>query len=200
LWDIHKVVPNRMKSHSPVHLLAMFCAGAMVAACAKKPEASEVAVPAARFSDSPLASRVFQEVNTYRRSQGARDLQRHAGLDRLARQHCEYLRQHRGTSALSGKNVSHFGFEGRVMAARQLYHMTSVSENVAASSQPGANPAPAVVRLWAGSKDHRKNMLDDWTDTGIGVVVDSDGTVFATEIFATVSYSRMTPRVRINQF
>ena len=45
-----------------------------------------------------------------------------------------------------------------------------------------------LIELWKDSKDHHKNMLDDWTHTGIGVVVDSDGMVFATQIFSTVSY------------
>lgn len=177
----------------------MFCAGAIVA-CASKPEFSKVAVSAPTRPDASLSAQVFQEVNAYRHSQGAKELQRHAGLDRLAQQHCEYLRQHRGTFLLSGKNVSHFGFEGRALFARTRYHMTAISENVAASSQAGTHPAPVLVRLWAGSKDHRKNMLGDWTDTGIGAVVDSDGTVFATELFATVSYSQLAPRERFNQF
>jgi hypothetical protein len=43
-------------------------------------------------------------------------------------------------------------------------------------------------------------MLDDWTQTGIGVVVDSDGMVFATEIFSTVSNSQMSVRERFNRF
>jgi uncharacterized protein YkwD len=193
-------MPTSMKPPASVQLLAMVCGGAMVVACAKKPEFGELVVPAASYPDTPHTAQVFQAVNAYRRSQGAKELQRHAGLDRLAREHSEYLRQHRGTFLLSGKNVSHFGFEGRVMFAREHYHMTAMSENVAASSQAGTHPAQVLVGLWAGSKDHRKNMLDDWTDTGIGVVVDSDGMVFATELFATVSYSQIPPHDRSNRF
>jgi hypothetical protein len=43
-------------------------------------------------------------------------------------------------------------------------------------------------------------MLDDWTHSGIGVVVDSDGTVFATQLFATRSYSQMAFREKMNSF
>jgi uncharacterized protein YkwD len=143
---------------------------------------------------------VFQEVNAYRRSQGAKELERHAGLDRLAQQHCEYLRQHRGTFSLSGKNVSHFGFESRAFIARERFHIQHLGENVAAIQQAGPHPAPALVRLWAGSKDHRKNMLDKWTHTGVGVVMDADGMVFSTEIFATVSYSQLADRERFTRF
>jgi uncharacterized protein YkwD len=179
------VVPTRLKPLLSAHLLAMVCASAM-AACANKHESAKVGISAPVRPDTSLSGQVFAAVNAYRGSQGAKELQRHAGLDRLALQHCQYLRQHRGTFLLSGKNVSHFGFESRVLFARERYQMTAMSENVAASSQAGSHPAPVLVRLWAGSKGHRKNMLGDWTDTGIGVVVDSDGTVFATELFATV--------------
>jgi uncharacterized protein YkwD len=196
---ISSVVPPRLKPLSSAHLLAMVCACAMTG-CANKPESTVVAVSAPVHPDTSLSGQVFEAVNAYRRSQGAKELQRHPGLDLLAQQHCQYLRQHRGTFLLSGKNVSHFGFESRVLFARERYQMTAMSENVAASSQAGTHPAPVLVRLWAGSKDHRKNMLGDWTDTGIGVVVDSDGTVFATELFATVSYSQIPPHDRSNRF
>lgn len=157
-------------------------------------------VSASLRPDTSLSSRLHQEVNSYRRSQGARELQRHAGLDRLAQQHCEYLRQHRGSFTLSGKNVSHFGFEGRALIARERYQMENISENVAAANHPGKDPAPVLVSLWKGSKDHHKNMVDDWTCTGIGVAVDSDGMVFATQLFSTVSMSQMSVRERFNRF
>lgn len=140
------------------------------------------------------------EVNSYRRSLGASDLQRHPGLDRLAQEHCEYLRQHKGTSGLYEKNASHFGFEDRVLLVRERYQMRSVSENVAAATHPGDNPAPVLVRLWAESKNHEYNMRSEWTHTGIGVVKDSDGTVFATQLFSTVKNSHLTTRDRFNSF
>ena len=101
---------------------------------------------------------------------------------------------------MHGKNVSHFGFEGRALIARERFHMEGVSENVAAANYPGADRASTIIGLWKGSKDHHKNMIDDWSQTGIGVVVDSDGMVFATQLFATVSNSQMSMRDRFNQF
>ena len=58
----------------------------------------------------------------------------------------------------------------------------------------------ALLALMEGSKVQQKNMLDTWTDTGVGVVVDPDGTVFATQIFGTKSMSQMGMRQRFNQF
>jgi uncharacterized protein YkwD len=157
-------------------------------------------VSASSRPDSSVSGRLYQEVNAYRRSRGAAELQRHAGLDRLAQDHCEYLRKHRGTFSVNGKNVSHIGFEGRTLFAREHFQMYNISENVAAANHPGSSPTTAVIGLWKGSKDHHKNMLDDWTHTGVGVVVDSDGMTFATQLFSTVSMSQMTTRERFNRF
>jgi uncharacterized protein YkwD len=151
--------------------------------------------------DSSLSGKTFQEINAFRRSHGKGTLQRHSGLDRLAQQHSEYLRAHRGTFSLKGRNVSHIGFEGRALVARERFHMENVSENVASANSPGANYSSLLVKLWDGSKDHKKNMLDSWSHSGIGIVVDSDGTVFATQLFATLNgASQLSTRERFNSF
>ncbi len=190
-----------MKTHSYFHGLALLCAGLLVS-CANPRALTKVSVSTSLQTApaSSSASQVFESVNAYRRSQGAKNLERHAGLDRLAQQHCEYLRQNRGTFSLNGKNVSHMGFEGRALVARERYQMQNISENVAAASHARANPGAAITSLWRGSKDHHKNMLDTWTHSGVGVVVDSDGMVFASQLFATVSYSQRALRERFTRF
>lgn len=190
---------SRMKTHHYTRVIAVACAVAL-ASCASPPASTRIAVSAPINPDSSHPSRLLQEINSYRRSKGECELQRHSGLDRLAQEHCEYLRKHRGTFHLNGKNVSHFGFDGRALVARERYQMSSVSENVAAARYPGRNPAPLMVELWKNSKDHHKNMIDDWTYTGIGVVVDSDGMVFATQLFSNISNSQMASRERFNRF
>lgn len=188
-----------MKIRPYLKVIMVACVGAL-ASCATQPEVTKLPVSASIRPDSSLSGRILTEVNAYRHSHGASELQRHAGLDRLAQQHCEYLRQHKGQFGLYGKNVSHFGFEGRALIARERYQMTSVSENVAAATGPGSNPAPILVKLWAGSKDHEHNMRSSWTHTGVGVVVDSEGTVYSTQLFATVSSSLLTTRNRFSGF
>ena len=188
-----------MKTHPYTQLLGVLCVAAL-ASCANPPATTRVPVSASMRSDNSASGRVYQEVNNYRQSNGRNALQRHPGLDRLAQQHCEYLRKHRGTFSLSGKNVSHFGFEGRALYARESFSMNSVSENVAAAYQPGASAPEVLLQLWRNSTDHHTNMLENWTHSGIGVVVDSDGMVFATQIFATKSYSQMALRERMNSF
>ena len=188
-----------MKTHPITRLFGWVCAAAL-ASCASPPESTRMPVSASLRPDSSTSSRLHHEINYYRQSMGARELQRHPGLDRLAQEHSEYLRKNRGSFSLSGRNVSHFGFEGRALIARNLYQMESISENVAAANQPGGNTTSTLIALWKGSKDHHKNMCDDWTHTGIGVVKDSDGMVFATQLFSTVSNSQMSVRERFNRF
>ncbi len=188
-----------MKTSPHTRILAMICTAAL-ASCVNPPEPTRMPVSASLRPDASITNRLHQEINAYRRSQGRNSLQRHAGLDRLAQEHCEYLRSHRGTFSLNGKNVSHFGFESRALMARERYQMAGVSENVAATSKVSGSTTQRLVSLWKGSKDHHKNMLNDWTHTGAGVVVDSDGMVFSTQIFATVNPSQMSVRERFNRF
>jgi uncharacterized protein YkwD len=188
-----------MKIRLYLKVIMVACIGAL-ASCATQPEVTKLPASASIHPDLSLSGKILTEVNAYRRSHGASDLQRHAGLDRLAQQHCEYLRQHKGQFGLYGKNISHLGFEGRALFARERYQMINVSENVAAATNPGSNPAQILVKLWAGSRDHEYNMRGSWTHTGIGVVVDSEGTVYSTELFATVSSSFLTTRHRFSHF
>jgi len=188
-----------MKILPSFHLLAMCCAGTL-AGHAAPALAAKVPVASAPRSNMSLAGQVFDAVNAYRRSQGAANLERHAGLDHLAQQHCEYLREHRGSFVLRGKNVSHIGFEGRAMYARVYYHMDNISENVVAVERAGSNPAPTLVALWKASKDHQKAMVGTWTHSGLGLVLDTDGTVFSVQLFATVNPSLMVTQSRNNRF
>lgn len=188
-----------MKTRTSFQLVAMVCLASM-ASCADQPKTIKVPVATTCQPNTPQSGLVLQAVNAYRRSKGAAELQRHAGLDRLAQQHCEYLRQRRGTFELNGKNVSHIGFEGRALYARERFHMENIAENIAAANHAGANPVPALIALWKASKDHQKTMVDAWTHSGVGMVTDSDGTVFAVQLFATVNPSLMATRNRFNRF
>jgi uncharacterized protein YkwD len=157
--------------------------------------ASPSSAPAARHTTT-----VFGEVNAYRAKHGARPLLRHSGLDRLAQSHCEYLREKRGTFGIYGKNVSHVGFEGRALAARHLYGIGTMGENVAATNSHAPELGVKLVQMWATSRAHEHNMRNSWTHTGIGVVVDSDGMVFATQLFATMGGSQLSGADRFGHF
>jgi len=188
-----------MKTNPHTQIICLICAVAL-ASCANQTEPGKTTGSASISTDNSASGQVYQAVNSYRVSQGKRPLQRHAGLDRLALLHCEYLRKNRGTFKLYGSNVSHMGFDGRTAIARQRYQMENISENVAAANHPGKAIGPAIVQLWKNSNDHHKNMVDSWTHTGVGVVVDSDGTAFVTELFSTMGSSQLSVRNRFTRF
>lgn len=186
-----------MKTYPYMKVIAVACMGAL-ASCAPPPQTQKMSVSASPRPSASLSGQVLQEVNSYRRSHGKSELQRHAGLDRLAQEHCEYLRKNRGTFGLNGSNVSHYGFESRAVTARERDQMSAVSENVAAAKYPGKNMGPVLVKLWSESKGHDANMRNSWTHTGVGVVVDGDGTVFATQLFGCLNQSQLATRNRFN--
>lgn len=178
-----------------------FFAASLVVVCAScaipPPDVSHVPVSSAMGRDSSLAGQVFQEVNSYRAAKGKRALQRHSGLDRLAQQHCDYLVKTAGSYSLYGKDVSHIGFEGRALAARQAYNITNLSENVVSSSNHSARH---LVDVWAGTKAHSYNMSTDWACTGVATAFTADGRVISTQIFGTApSTSHLTLKKRFNR-
>jgi uncharacterized protein YkwD len=139
--------------------------------------------------DRALAAKVHQEVNRYRLDRGARMLPRHPMLDRMAQQHADYLVRNQGRFSLHGGTVSHYGFDGRALMARERLGMNNLSENVAMTTV-GTSQAPAdILRLWAGSRNHEHNMNSNWSVTGVGVAVAADGTVVATQLFGTAGHS-----------
>lgn len=136
------------------------------------------------------------EVNSYRQSKGRQSLVRNPALDRMANEHSEFMRRNRGSFGVHGRNVTHDGFDGRALRARQLLNINTLGENVASAK---GRSVEDFVGLWANSAGHDYNMRGDWTETGIGVVVDEDGTVFATQVFGTPSISQMTLTDRFRQ-
>lgn len=179
--------------------------GALVS-CAPQSASTRVAVSSASTPslsarpDPSLNGRIFQKVDEYRMGLGANKMQRHSGLDKLAQAHCRYLLDNRGEFNLYGKNVSHFGSEGRASMAREAYSMMSVSENVAFVKSGAGDPATAVVQMWIQSPGHAYSMGSEWTHSGIGAITDSDGTVFATQIFATMGNAQSMMRQRFGGF
>ena len=158
------------------------CLGSLASCSAPSSASSPVPSSSSAGRDSALASQVFTEVNSYRTANGKAALSRHAGLDRLAQQHSDYLAKTGGSYDLYGKNVSHFGFDGRAVMARQAYKITSMGENVIASTDRSAK---RLVNSWVASKGHDYNMRNDWFCTGVGTTITPDGMGITTQIFGT---------------
>jgi uncharacterized protein YkwD len=186
-----------MKTSPYTLLFAAALTGVLASCSPPSPTVSRVQVSTSFGNDSSLSSKVFSEVNSYRSSKGKPALQRHAGLDRLAQQHCDYLAKTSGDYGIYGKSISHIGFEGRTLAARQNYRINSLGENVVSST----NRSPKhLVDLWAGSKGHEHNMRSDWAYTGVATAITPDGQVISTQIFGTApSTSHMDLKNRLNR-
>lgn len=181
--------------------LLPIAAAATLMSCSNKIDTRK-AVVSARASD-PISAGVHTEVNNYRSTLGISKLQRHAGLDALARKHSQYLRDNRGTFNLYGTNVSHIGSDGRSMVAVRRFNMSNTSENVAAmrGQSSASGNAKGLVIMWKNSSKHHDSIKSSaWTHTGIGSVTGEDGTVFCTQLFGSMTMSQMVSRERFNQF
>jgi uncharacterized protein YkwD len=183
-----------MKSKLKAKLLIAALCGAVFSCSSPQATVSPVPVSTSFSSGSSLSDQVFAEVNSYRASKGKATLRRHAGLDRLAQQHCDYLAKNGEKFSLYGKYVSHFGFEGRSMTAQQVYKIETIGENVVASS----NHSPKhLVKLWAGSRTHEQNMRSDWSCTGVATAVNTEGMLVSTQIFGSAPNSSFGNRAGV---
>ena len=120
---------------------------------------------------------VLSEINRLRAEQGLSQL-------RLNDQLCAVARSHSSNMAQYGY-LSHTDSLGRDFGKRLSTRIAApyhAGENVARNNFP--NSAQVAVQGWRQSPDHLKNILnDDFAETGIGVVVNSQGLVFFTQIF-----------------
>jgi len=174
----------------------------LLASCGPKLDSTTVLMSTGPVtkSDGSIAGNIHAQVNSYRQTKGESALPRHAGLDRMAQQHSEFMRRNRGKFGGASGNLTHYGFEERSLNAQRTMSMSSVGENVATCSGNFGSAADTLFSAWKGSSSHEKNIRGHWNATGIGVVVDDDGTVFATQLFGTQSHSHMAMSNRMRQF
>lgn len=127
-----------------------------------------------------LSNQLFIAVNNYRQDRNKLELRRDVGLDRLAREHAEFLLHNRGTYGPKGSDANHLGFGRRAEKAQFTLGFGRVAENVVCCR---SGSAATLVRLWSESKSHEQTMRAPYQYTGIGTVVDRDGMVFSVEMF-----------------
>lgn len=191
--------PNMKTKICHFSVAAAGCA-ILMASCAPKltTTSTQVSISSApTHADSSLAGTVYAKVNDYRGSIGRKPIERLSSLDRMAQKHSEFMLANRGKFTLGNKNVSHYGFEERALYAQRAMNMQNVAENVAWT---GRGDTVQMLNAWKNSPGHDFNMRGDWNATGVGVAVDKDGSVFATQIFATKNNSLMTMRERLTQY
>ena len=136
--------------------------------------AVSIAAPAAAFAESTysMEAAVIAQVNAARQANGQQPYALEPDLTSIARQHS-------------------------VDMARQqsLYHNPSLTTQVrnwrAVGENVGEGPSVEDIdQAFMNSTEHRDNILDhDFTQIGVGVSVDSNGTVWVTEDFREPMYS-----------
>lgn len=173
---------------SPYALLFAAAFASVLASCSPSPTTpvSRVPVSSSFGREAAFSDQVFAELNSYRASKGKSSVQRHAGLDRLAQQHSDFLAKNGDKKGLHGKYVGHQGLEGRADMAKFQYKIMTIGENVAASS---TRSPKHVVNLWSGSKGHEQTMRGDWAYAGIATSVNAQGMVVSTQIFGSAPSS-----------
>jgi uncharacterized protein YkwD len=122
-----------------------------------------------------LVNRVHRQVNEFRRDHGLKPLTLDPTISAQAREHSADM-------ARSGSTISHRGFNKRLENIRKQIPYRAAAENVG-SVVGYENPARAAVEDWKNSPEHRKNMLGNFSLTGIGIAQSKDGGYFFTQIF-----------------
>lgn len=120
-----------------------------------------------------MESDVLTLINKYRRGKGMSTLVMNNVVSEEARKHSQNM--------ASGKvPFSHDGFNTRSKTiTTKLPTTKSVAENVAY----GQRSAQEVVTDWIKSPGHKMNIEGNYTQTGIGIVADSKGVLYYTQMF-----------------
>jgi uncharacterized protein YkwD len=124
--------------------------------------------------NAEIGAAVHRLVNELRRKQGLKPLTLDPMISAQAREHSVEMAE--------GGNISHRGFDQRLQDIRKKLRYRAAAENIAVNVGYD-NPAPAAVEGWRKSPDHLKNMLGDFSLTGIGIAQGEDGRYFFTQIF-----------------
>ena len=125
--------------------------------------------------NADVVARVHRLVNEFRGGHGLAPFTLDPIISAEASEHSADMARHAGW-------ISHRGFKQRLQDIRHKIPYRTAAENVAANLGYD-NPARAAVEGWKESPEHRKNMLGDFSLTGIGIARGEKGGYFFTQIF-----------------
>ena len=146
-----------------------------------------------------MITQLEAEVNRYRRSLGMGPIERHPGLDKMARAHCEFMAMNPGRFKVGSTIISHYGFEERWLRAERQFGMVSLSENLAGGAY-SPDVASRFVRAWAASSGHDFNLRQEWDVSGLGIHITPAGMAYATQLFGTRGGSHFQNMDRMRGF
>jgi uncharacterized protein YkwD len=141
------------------------------------PQPTSTAVPRSRPTPEALEQAIFVQVNEYRRSRQLPPLKWDDRVSAEARAHSRAMADKR-------VRVGHDGLKRRARAiALRGVLVRRVGENVAYIFSQN-DPAMRAFNGWVRSPGHRQNMEERrYTLTGVGVVQDSQGATYFTQIY-----------------
>ena len=123
-----------------------------------------------------LEERLTQLVNNERCKRGLIVLCSSKALAKTAKGHSKNMADGRVA-------FGHGGFDKRAQPLMQKGCHIAFGENVAFCYLM-QDPLKTAVDLWMRSPEHRKNILGDYNETGMGIAYNKDGRCFMTQLFA----------------
>lgn len=126
-------------------------------------------------SVSAFEDKAFELVNDYRASKGLSALTWSSEIADVCREHS--VNMSNGTVPFG-----HDGFTARGVTLQTTVGWSTIAENVAFNNG-FADPATTAVNGWINSPGHETNMTGNYTKTGMGVAISSDGSYYFTQIF-----------------
>ena len=144
----------------------------------------ETATPTKRAYNNPQSTSTavltrleldtYNLVNKYRQSRNLPPLEIDPAISAQAKAHSEKMARTR--------NMSHDGFNERADSISQTIVYRKAAENVAYNMGYG-QPDLVAVQGWIESPGHQQNMVGQYDLTGIGIVQNSKGEYYFTQIF-----------------
>jgi uncharacterized protein YkwD len=120
--------------------------------------------------------RILRLINTERSKHGLASLSVWNVLGYYAYKHSQDMADGR-------EQFGHHGFEKRAEAIKKYRRHTALGENLA-YCYLYEDPLQVAVDEWMHSNGHRKNILGDFQETGIGIVYSKEGYCYITQLFA----------------
>jgi len=162
-------------------ILGIFTEGSSFAATKKCPSRyyrSYQTIEAPAVSEE----KCIADINRVRQEHGLQPLKGWTQLSACAREHSQNM--------AAGKcPFGHDGFKQRADQMQTQATLSSFAENVAYSHKYD-DPVQIAVDGWMKSPGHKKNILGDFEETGVGVAVDKEGKFYITQLFAKRYNSR----------
>ena len=146
---------------------------------------------AAVANDSPLVAtdsralerEIHTKINAYRSSKGLKKLAYDSLITKFAREHSTYMRN---KAAREGNDllISHDNLSERMASLASVGGPRSTAENVAVlKGLSKIYVSTSFTQGWIDSRGHHKNIVGDYTHSGVGVVIGKDNVIYATQIF-----------------